>query len=99
QKTDENSLWKHYQKLIQIRKKEKALQFGKLDLLPVESESLLAYVRKWKEEEILVFLNFGKETFFLKDLGKHSVLYQFGKVDLLRNELGSFSGLLLKKAK
>lgn len=99
QKTDENSLWKHYQKLIQIRKKEKALQFGKLDLLPVESESLLAYVRKWKEEEISVFLNFGKETFFLKDLGKHSVLYQFGKVDLLRNELGSFSGLLLKKAK
>ena len=50
-------------RIIQIRNGEGALRRGTLRFLDL-GEDLLAFVRKWEEEEILVVINRGETTFF-----------------------------------
>lgn len=99
QKNDPTSLWRHYQFLIHLRKKEKSITSGNLKVIQNEDKDLLIFLREWKNEEIFVYLNFGSNTIYLKDLGTYEVLYQFGNVDLFRNELGGCAGVILKKRK
>ncbi|MBB5174642.1 alpha,alpha-phosphotrehalase [Texcoconibacillus texcoconensis] len=62
---DENSIFYHYQKLIELRKTYDIITYGDYQLLDEGHDSVFAYVRTWKDEQLLVVNNFyGEETTF-----------------------------------
>lgn len=73
---DNESVFYHYQKLIQLRKEYKVIQEGRYIPLLEEHESIFAYQRKLNDEDLLVFNNFyGKETSMIfEDLKGYKVI-------------------------
>jgi trehalose-6-phosphate hydrolase len=64
--SDKNSIFYHYQKLIQLRKEYDIMTDGDYQLLVEEHEDIFAYIRSNKTEKLLVINNFyGKETTFV----------------------------------
>ncbi|WP_282034306.1 alpha,alpha-phosphotrehalase [Metabacillus indicus] len=62
---DENSVFYHYQKLIQLRKDIDLITYGDYELIHDDHEQLFAYVRNGDGEKLLVINNFyEKETVF-----------------------------------
>lgn len=62
---DEDSVFYHYQKLIKLRKEYDIISYGDFELILEEDTSILAYLRKYKNETLLVINNFyGKEVLF-----------------------------------
>lgn len=61
QKNDPNSLLNFYRSLIKLRKGSNALKLGKLSVLK-SSKNVFAYLRFWKEEQVIVALNFSSEN-------------------------------------
>ncbi|GAE46472.1 trehalose-6-phosphate hydrolase [Mesobacillus boroniphilus JCM 21738] len=62
---DENSLFYHYKKLIQLRKQYDIITYGDYQLILEEHPDIFAYVRNGKNEKLLVVNNFyGKDTVF-----------------------------------
>lgn len=60
---DNDSIFKYYQKLIQLRKSYKIISHGKYEPYLEDHDSVLAYKRTYENEEMLVLNNFyGKET-------------------------------------
>ena len=60
---DENSIFFHYKKLVEMRKTYDAIAYGDIQPVAQEHPQVLAYKRTWKTEELLVVNNFyGKET-------------------------------------
>ena len=55
---DPNSIFHYYQKLIQIRKMNRAIVYGDLTMIREEDEDIFAYIRTLDDEGILVILNF-----------------------------------------
>lgn len=55
---DKNSIFYYYQKLIKLRKKHEIVIYGDIEVLCEEDESVFAYTRNYKEEKLLVVLNF-----------------------------------------
>ncbi len=66
---DDNSIFYHYQKLIQLRKKYDIITEGDYQLLLPEHDAIFAYTRKLKDEKLLVVNNFYAEeaTFTLPE--------------------------------
>ena len=60
-KNEEDSIFKHYQKLIQLRKKEAVLREGSYRLLLKDDPALFVYVREYKGEVWLIVNNFYEE--------------------------------------
>ena len=58
QARDPDSTLNFYRRLLQIRRKSTALQFGKISFLDVSSSDVLAYMRCAPKEDILVIINF-----------------------------------------
>ncbi|MBM7551946.1 alpha,alpha-phosphotrehalase [Thalassobacillus pellis] len=59
----ENSIFHHYQKLIQLRKDYDIITHGDYEWILKEDEQIFAYIRKWNGETLLVINNFyGKKT-------------------------------------
>ena len=73
---DKESIFYHYQKLIQLRKTHKAISEGEYVPMLMEHDSVYAYRRVHDEEEILVLNNFyGKKTTVeLEDIEGYEVL-------------------------
>jgi trehalose-6-phosphate hydrolase len=62
---DENSVFYHYQKLIQLRKDIDLITYGNYELILEDDEQLFAYVRNGDGEKLLVINNFyEKEAVF-----------------------------------
>ncbi|SFB20004.1 MULTISPECIES: alpha-glucosidase [unclassified Bacillus (in: firmicutes)] len=59
---DENSIFYYYQKLIQLRKQNEVIVYGKYDVLMEEDEQIYAFTRTLEGEKLLVICNFSKET-------------------------------------
>ena len=60
---DENSIFFHYKKLVEMRKTYDVIAYGDIQPVAQEHPQVLAYKRTWKTEELLVVNNFyGKET-------------------------------------
>ncbi|OES43763.1 alpha,alpha-phosphotrehalase [Domibacillus iocasae] len=59
---EEGSIFKHYKKLIQLRKREAVLREGCYRLLLKENPSLFVYVRELEDEKWLVVNNFYEES-------------------------------------
>ena len=55
---DENSIFNHYRKLIDIRKKNDTIIYGDYKLLCEEDKNIFAYTRSLKDDTILVICNF-----------------------------------------
>ena len=61
EKEDESSVLFLYKRLISLRQQEAALQVG--DFIPVELQGqLMLFKRKYREEELMIAINFGKEA-------------------------------------
>lgn len=68
----EDSIQGYYKQLIQLRKKEKAIQVGQYEMLEKNHESLFVYTRRYNQEQILVLNNF-YENDVLFDLEKNNL--------------------------
>ena len=55
---NENSIWYHYQKCLQLRKQYKTLVYGSFTEYMAESETVYIYERKDNEGTFLILLNF-----------------------------------------
>ena len=55
---DENSIFKYYKKLIQIRKANPVVVYGKYELILEENKEIFAYLRSLENEKLLVICNF-----------------------------------------
>lgn len=58
---DENSIFYYYQKLIQLRKQNEVIVYGKYDVLMEDNEQIYAFTRTLEGEKLLVICNFSKE--------------------------------------
>lgn len=62
---DENSVFYHYQKLIQLRKQYDIITDGDYELILPEDDAIFAYIRSTENEKLLVINNFyAKEAVF-----------------------------------
>ncbi|ELV8625570.1 alpha-glucosidase [Vibrio cidicii] len=57
---DQNSIFYHYQKLIQLRKAHPAIVYGDFTPLFEDHDSVFAYLRKHQDETLLVINNFSE---------------------------------------
>lgn len=73
---DTNSIFYHYQKLIQLRKQYKVIQEGEYVPMLVEHPSVFAYKRVYLKEEIMVLSNFYGELaeVNIEDITNYEVL-------------------------
>lgn len=60
---DSDSIFFHYQKLIDLRKKYDVITYGDYELLFADHPQIFAYTRNWNDEKLLVINNFyGKDV-------------------------------------
>lgn len=57
---DENSIYNYYKKLIALRKNHEIIVYGEYTLIIDEHKDIYAYIRKLKEETLLVICNFSE---------------------------------------
>ena len=75
QLNDENSIFAHYKKMIDLRQNGKysdCLIFGEFIPVPLENEKIIAYVRKYGNQKLLCISNFSelKQEIELNDIAK-----------------------------
>ena len=75
QLNDENSIFAHYKKMIDLRQNGKysdCLIYGEFIPVPLENEKIIAYVRKYGNQKILCISNFSelKQGVKLNDIAK-----------------------------
>ena len=75
QLNDENSIFAHYKKMIDLRQNGKysdCLIYGEFIPVPLENEKIIAYVRKYGNQKILCISNFSelKQEVKLNDIAK-----------------------------
>ena len=64
QLSNENSIFNHYKKMINLRQNGKysdCLTFGDFIPAPLENEKIIAYVRKYKNQKVLCISNFSEK--------------------------------------
>lgn len=62
---NEDSIFNHYKKLISLRKELEVIAHGEFKMIEKDHEDVLAYVRSYGDEKVIVINNFyGKETEF-----------------------------------
>ena len=87
---DENSIFHHYRKLIDIRKNNDTIIYGDYNLLCPEDKSIFAYTRELNGDKILVVCNFyDKEVTFSFD-------GEFNHADILLSNYKDSSTLIEK---
>jgi oligo-1,6-glucosidase len=59
---DKDSIFYYYQKLIQLRKQNEIIVYGKYDVILEDDEQIYAFTRTLGDEELLVICNFSEET-------------------------------------
>ncbi len=62
QEKDPNSVLNYFRKLVQIRKEEPTLIYGKYTLLDKENPNVFAYSRELNGKKMLILLNFSEKT-------------------------------------
>ena len=87
---DENSIFHHYRKLIDIRKNNDTIIYGDYDLLCPEDKNIFAYTRELNGDKLLVVCNFYDDevTFSFED--------DFNHVDILLSNYKDSSKLVEK---
>ncbi|EPF9306243.1 glycoside hydrolase family 13 protein [Vibrio vulnificus] len=86
---DSDSIFYHYQKLIELRKQHPAIVYGDFTPLFAEHDSVFAYVRSHQDEQLLVINNFSDQDVSLElpdNLQKKEVnclIYNYDLLDML----------------
>ncbi len=62
QDKDPNSCLNYFRKMIQLRKSNEALVYGKYTLLDKNNPTVYAYTREWNGKKFLVLLNFSEQN-------------------------------------
>ncbi|GAA0181490.1 hypothetical protein SH2C18_40170 [Clostridium sediminicola] len=57
---DKNSIFYHYKKLIELRKQNKIIVYGKYALILENHDEIFAYTRELDKEKLLIICNFDK---------------------------------------
>ncbi|EHZ7120005.1 glycoside hydrolase family 13 protein [Vibrio vulnificus] len=86
---DSDSIFYHYQKLIELRKQHPAIVYGDFTPLFAEHDSVFAYVRSHQDEQLLVINNFSDQEVSLElpdNLQNNEVnclIYNYDLLDML----------------
>jgi len=59
---DPDSVFHYYKKLIQLRKENPIIVYGKYDLIPDDHEEIYAFTRTLDDDRLLIILNFSENT-------------------------------------
>ena len=98
---DPDSIFTYYQELIRLRKAKKAISEGTITFLETNRDQVMAYKRQYQDQEITVYINFGKEetTLPAKTAGTQKLLGNYQDIqiegELLR--LRPYEALVLEK--
>ncbi|MGB4849389.1 MAG: alpha-glucosidase [Saprospiraceae bacterium] len=87
QRKDDKSIWNVYHTLIELRNKEKALQYGEYEQLELKEDRIL-YTRIYDNEKITVIINFGEQV---------NIILPSNAELLMGNEILRTNGFLIYK--
>lgn len=92
QKGNQQSLYNHYKRLIQVRNHFTALRLGEAEISPLSDMKHIIYTMKFKDEKIIVVHNLADKAFEIDPMmiakGNHEVIFADG-------EGGSFAGKIM----
>ncbi|NOZ46187.1 MAG: alpha-amylase [Chlorobi bacterium] len=92
QKSENNSIYTHYKKLINFRNNSKALTLGKLELIGLKNDSLLSFYRIYGREKLLIIHNLTKTPVTLAgDFFQNKKYFLIFPNDYKNSELGNMS--------
>ncbi|EHY9867883.1 alpha-glucosidase [Vibrio vulnificus] len=86
---DSDSIFYHYQKLIELRKQHPAIVYGDFSPLFAEHDSVFAYVRSHQDEQLLVINNFSDQDVSLElpdnlqNKEVNCLIYNYDLLDIL----------------
>ncbi|MGR2846408.1 alpha-glucosidase [Vibrio vulnificus] len=86
---DSDSIFYHYQKLIELRKQHSAIVYGDFTPLFAEHDSVFAYVRSHQDEQLLVINNFSDQDVSLElpdnlqNKEVNCLIYNYDLLDML----------------
>ncbi|MGL0931872.1 glycoside hydrolase family 13 protein [Vibrio vulnificus] len=86
---DSDSIFYHYQKLIELRKQHPAIVYGDFTPLFAEHDSVFAYVRSHQDEQLLVINNFSDQEVSialpdnLQNKEVNCLIYNYEPLDML----------------
>ncbi|ENG7990902.1 alpha-glucosidase [Vibrio vulnificus] len=86
---DSDSIFYHYQKLIELRKQHPAIVYGDFTPLYAEHDSVFAYVRSHQDEQLLVINNFSDQDVSLElpdnlqNKEVNCLIYNYDSLDML----------------
>ncbi|MCG6304709.1 alpha-glucosidase [Vibrio vulnificus] len=86
---DSDSIFYHYQKLIELRKQHPAIVYGDFTPLFAEHDSVFAYVRSHQDEQLLVINNFSDQDvslelpYNLQNKEVNCLIYNYDSLDML----------------
>lgn len=81
---DANSIFYHYQRLVELRKEYDIIAYGEYQPIIEQHDSILAYIREYKNQKLLVISNFyGNATKF--ELPPNSALNEYRSEILISN--------------
>ncbi|MDK2614994.1 alpha-glucosidase [Vibrio vulnificus] len=86
---DSDSIFYHYQKLIELRKQHPAIVYGDFTPLFAEHDSVFAYVRSHQDEQLLVINNFSDQDVSLElpdnlqNKEVNCLIYNYDSLDML----------------
>ncbi|WP_347362689.1 glycoside hydrolase family 13 protein [Vibrio vulnificus] len=86
---DSDSIFYHYQKLIELRKQHPAIVYGDFTPLFAEHDSVFAYVRSYQDEQLLVINNFSDQDISLalpdnlQNKEVNCLIYNYDQLDML----------------
>ncbi|WP_341851967.1 alpha-glucosidase [Vibrio vulnificus] len=86
---DSDSIFYHYQKLIELRKQHPAIVYGDFTPLFAEHDSVFAYVRTHQDEQLLVINNFSDQDVSLElpdnlqNKEVNCLIYNYDSLDML----------------
>jgi oligo-1,6-glucosidase/alpha-glucosidase len=97
QSADENSLLIFFKRLIHLRKNNAALHSGSIEIIHTGNPNVLAYIRSFEDENVLVLLNFGKSKVTPSiSLPVKEVLFSMHPESQFNKVLDGYTGVILK---
>jgi glycosidase len=97
QLTDKDSLLNVFKKLLHLRKNSSALNSGKIEIVHTGNKNILAFIRSFEEEKLLVLINFCNSKVTVNiNLPVREVVFSIGQKNGFNGVLNGFSGIIVK---
>ena len=97
QLTDKDSLLNVFKKLLHLRKNNQALHSGKIEIVHTGNKNILAFVRSFEEEKLVVLINFCNSKVTVNiNLPIKEMVFSIGQKNGFNGVLKGFSGIIVK---